>query len=232
MTSVSNLNSVLANSAVASGTSLGASGSTTSNSGQQLTQADFLQLMTAQLQAQDPTNPMDNSQFASQLAQFSQLSATQDLDSTVQSLSSTITNGMQTSQVLSSANLVGRQVMAPANSVNYTGSSVAGGVNVTTAGDVQVSVKDADGNLVRVIDLGQQQAGLVPFTWDGTTNSGNTAPSGTYSLSANNAGSTSALSTYLAGNVTGVGYGGSSVGTYLQVTGVGGVPLAQVAQIN
>jgi flagellar basal-body rod modification protein FlgD len=227
VTSVNNLSSVLGASNSASGSS--ASGST---SAQQLTQADFLQLMTAQLQAQDPTNPMDNSQFASQLAQFSQLSATQDLDSTVQTLSSTVTSGMQTSQVLSSANLVGRQVMAPASTVAYDGGSVGGGVNVTTAGDVQVSVTDTSGNVVNVLDLGTQQPGLIPFTWNGKDSNGNAVPNATYNLSANNAGSTSALSTYLAGDVTGVGYGGTSVGTYLQVAGIGGVPLSQVAQIN
>ncbi|MFZ0871814.1 MAG: FLgD tudor-like domain-containing protein, partial [Rhodanobacter sp.] len=45
-------------------------------------------------------------------------------------------------------------------------------------------------------------------------------------------GNSAALSTYAAGSVTGVGYGGSSTGTYLQVAGIGGVPLSQVAQIN
>jgi len=122
--------------------------------------------------------------------------------------------------------------MAPASTVAYDGGSVAGGVNVTTAGDVQVSVTDTSGNVVNVLDLGTQQPGLIPFTWNGKDSNGNAVPNATYNLSANNAGSTSALSTYLAGDVTGVGYGGTSVGTYLQVAGIGGVPLSQVAQIN
>ena len=210
----------------------GSTAVTSAPSGSQMTQADFLQLMTTQLQAQDPTKPMDNSQFASELAQFSQLSATQNIDTDLQTLSGNVSSGMQTSQVLNSANLVGRQVLVPSSTLSYSGSAVNGGVNVTTAGDVQVSIEDASGNVVQTMDLGTQQAGLSPFSWNGTDSSGNQVPAGTYSVTANNGGNSAALSTYVAGSVTGVGFGGSSIGTFLQVAGIGGVPLSQVAQIN
>jgi flagellar basal-body rod modification protein FlgD len=195
-----------------------------------MTQADFLKLMTAQLQAQDPTNPVDNSQFVSQMAQFSQLSATQQLDTDLQSLASNVNTAMQTSQVLSSSNLVNRQVLVPGSSTTFDGSdAVKGAVNVTSATSVTVQVVDGNGNVVRNIPLGAQNTGLAQFSWDGTDDSGNTVPAGTYTLNASS-GSTS-LDTYVAGTVTGVGYGGTSLGTYLQVSGVGGVPLSQVAQI-
>jgi len=216
----------------ASGLSLTGSTVTSTPTGSTMTQADFLKLMTTQLQSQDPTQPMDNSQFASELAQFSQLSTQQDIDTNLQSLSSNVSSGIQTSQVLSSANLVGRQVLVPSDALAYSGSAVSGGVNVPTAGDVVVSIKDSSGNTIKTLDLGTQQAGLSAFSWDGTNNNGQTVASGTYSISANNGGNSAALSTYAAGSVTGVGYGGSSTGTYLQVAGVGGVPLSQVAQIN
>ena len=212
--------------------SLTGSTTTTATSGSQLTQADFLKLMTTQLQAQDPTNPMDNSQFASQLAQFSQLSATQDINTNLQSLSSSLGTSLQTSQVLSSTNLVGRHVMVPSGTAIYSGTAaVSGAVNVTNAGDVQVQVTDATGTVVRSLDLGTQQTGLANFSWDGKDNSGNAVAAGSYALSANNSGSTTALTTYVSAAVTGVGYAGSA-GTYLQVAGIGGVPLTQVAQIN
>jgi flagellar basal-body rod modification protein FlgD len=123
-------------------------------------------------------------------------------------------------------------VLVPSTSLNYSGSSVNGGVNVTTAGDVVVTIKDGNGNVVNTIDLGAQQAGLANFTWNGKDSSGNAVANGTFAISANNGGTSSALTTYVAGSVTGVGYGGSSTGTYLQVAGIGGVPLSQVAQIN
>jgi flagellar basal-body rod modification protein FlgD len=220
------------NSASVTGLSLTGSTVTSTPTGTTMTQSDFLQLLTTQLQDQDPTQPMDNSQMAAELAQFATLSTDQDIDSQVQSLNTNVSSGMQTSQVLNAANLVGKQVLVPSNAVDYAGSAVNGGVNVSTAGDVVLTIKDSSGNTVNTIDLGEQQAGLAQFSWNGTNSSGATVPSGVYSISANNGGSSSALTTYVAGSVTGVGYGGSSTGTYLQVAGVGGVPLSQVAQIN
>jgi len=206
------------------------SSSSSSSSTGAMSQSDFLKLMVAQLQAQDPTNPVDNQEFASQMAQFSTLSATQDLNTTVTSLASQLTSASQTNQVLSSANLVGRNVMVPATTTAYDGSTATkGAVNVATAGAVVINITDASGNAVRTINLGTQSEGLSQFTWDGKDDSGKAVAAGTYTLAATDAGTSA--NTFISGTVTGVGYGGSSVGTYLQVAGVGGVPLAQVAQI-
>jgi flagellar basal-body rod modification protein FlgD len=194
-----------------------------------LTQADFLKLMTTQLQSQDPTNPVDNSQFVSQMAQFSQLTSSQDLLTSVNGLSTALSASLQSSQVLSSTNLINRQVLVPSTTMAYSGSSVSGAANVSATGDVSVSIVDATGKAVRTMDLGTQNAGLSQFAWDGKDDSGNAVASGTYSMAATSNGS--ALSTYAAGAVTAVGFGGASVGTYLQVAGIGGVPLSEVAQI-
>lgn len=219
------------NSYSTSGLSLTGSTVTSTPTGSIMTQSDFLQLLTTQLKNQDPTQPMDNSQMAAELAQFATLSTTQDIDTNIQSLSSNLSSGMQTSQVLSASNLVGKQVLVPSSTLQYSGSASSGAVNVSTAGDVVVTIKDSNGNTVNTIDLGEQSAGLASFSWNGTDGNGNTVANGTYSISASNGGS-STLDTYAAGAVTGVGYGGSSTGTYVQVAGIGGVPLSQVAQIN
>ncbi|MGH8157262.1 MAG: flagellar hook assembly protein FlgD [Rhodanobacter sp.] len=194
-----------------------------------MSQSDFLKLMTTQLQSQDPTNPVDNSQFVSQMAQFSQLSATQDLLTSVNTLSSTVSGAVQTSQVLSSASLLNRQVLVPSNTINYSGNTVTGAANVSTTGNVTVNIVDATGKVVRTMNLGSQSAGLSQFTWDGNDDSGNPVAQGAYTMAASSNGSP--LDTYVAGAVTSVGYGGTNVGTYLQVAGVGGVALSQVAQI-
>ena len=216
-------------------TGLSLTGSTVTSapsSGATMTQSDFLQLLTTQLQDQDPTQPMDNSQMAAELAQFATLSTDQNIDSTLQTMSSNMTSNAQTSQVLNASNLVGKQVLVPSSTLDYSGTAVNGAVNVSTAGDVVVNITDSSGNLVNSIDLGDQQAGLAQFSWNGTDSNGNAVANGTYTMSANNGGSSSALITYASGAVTGVGYGGTSTGTYVQVAGVGGVPLSQVAQIN
>jgi len=214
------------------GLSLTGSTVTSTPTGSTMTQSDFLQLLTTQLQDQDPTQPMDNSQMAAELAQFATLSTDQNIDTTLQTMNTNLSSGMQTSQVLNASNLVGKQVLVPSSTLDYSGSTVSGGVNVTTAGDVVVNITDSSGNLVNSIDLGTQQTGLAQFSWNGTDSSGNAVANGTYTISANSGGSSTALTTYASGAVTGVGYGGSSTGTYLQVAGVGGVPLSQVAQIN
>jgi flagellar basal-body rod modification protein FlgD len=220
------------NSYSASGLSLTGSTVTSTPSGSTMTQSDFLQLLTTQLTAQDPTQPMDNSQMAAEMAQFAQLGTLQNIQSSLTGLSSNIGANAQSAQVLSSASLVGRQVLVPSNALTYSGGAVNGGVNVSTAGDVVVTIKDTNGNVVNTIDLGAQPAGLSSFSWNGKDSSGNAVANGTYAVSANNGGNSAALTTYVAGSVTGVGYGGSSTGTYLQVAGIGGVPLSQVAQIN
>jgi flagellar basal-body rod modification protein FlgD len=216
----------------ASGLSLTGSTVTSTPTGSIMTQSDFLQLLTTQLQCQDPTQPMDNSQMAAELAQFATLNATQNIQTSLQTLSSNLSSNMQTAQVLSASNLVGKQVLVPSSTLNYSGSAVGGAVNVSTPGDVVVTITDSNGNIVNSIDLGNQQAGLAQFSWNGTDSNGNPVANGTYSISANNGGSSTSLDTYAAGSVTGVGYGGSSTGTYVQVAGIGGVPLSQVAQIN
>ncbi len=194
-----------------------------------MTQGDFLKLMTAQLQAQDPTNPVDNNQFVSQMAQFSQLSSTQDMVSAVNTLNSTVNGALQTSQVLGSSNLVNREVVVPSSTVNYAGAAVNGAANVTVPGNLTVNIIDGGGNVVRTMTVPAPSAGLTQFSWDGKDDAGNALPQGTYSMAASNAGSP--FDTYVAGKVIAVGYGGSDVGTYLQVAGVGGVALSQVAQI-
>jgi flagellar basal-body rod modification protein FlgD len=123
-------------------------------------------------------------------------------------------------------------VLVPADSIGYAGSAVGGAASVVDAGDVRVVIKDGTGKTVRTLDLGVQQPGLAQFSWDGKDDDGNPVAAGTYSMSASAGDGGSALSTYLAGTVSGVGYGGSDVGTYVQVAGVGGVPLSAIAQIN
>ncbi|HEX7817108.1 flagellar hook assembly protein FlgD [Dyella sp.] len=216
------------------GTGSSSSSSSTATSAS-VSQADFLKLLTAQLQAQDPTNPMDNSQFVAQLAQFSQLQATQDLNTNLQALSTSVNNSMQTSQVINSSSLLNREVLVPATSMTLDSSDSAGGaLNFSAAGTATVTISDAAGNAIRHITVTNASAGLSQFTWDGKDDSGNVVSNGSYSLSAkvtNADGSSGTADTYVAGKVSGVGFGGSSVGTYLQVAGVGGVPLSQVAQI-
>lgn len=191
-----------------------------------LGQADFLSLLVQQMRNQDPTKPMDSSQMVSQLAQISQVSATQSLQTSFDSLS----QSLQGNQMLQASSMVGRSVTVPSTAGQLQGSGLDGAVNVPDGGGtVLVQVTDADGNVLRTLNLGKPTAGLVAFHWDGTDEGGTALPAGTYGLKAQ-AGNT-AVATYVSGKVSGVGMTGSD-GAYLDVDGFGGVLLSQVAQIN
>lgn len=191
-----------------------------------LSQADFLSLLTQQMRNQDPTKPMDSSQMVSQLAQISQVSATQALQSSFDGLSA----ALQGNQILQASGMVGRSVVVPSAAGTLRDGGLDGAVNVPDGGgQVLVKISDSAGNVLRTISLGTPAAGLVRFHWDGIGDSGEPLTPGTYGLAAQ-AGNT-AVATYVSGKVTGVGMTGSD-GTYLDVDGFGGVLLSQVAQIN
>ncbi|MGU3412181.1 flagellar hook assembly protein FlgD [Enterobacteriaceae bacterium C23F] len=161
------------------------SGSLTSSSANDL-QSSFLTLLVAQLKNQDPTNPMDNAQLTSQLAQISTVSGIEKLNTTLGSISGQIDN----SQSLQASNLIGHGVMIP-GSVVLAGSDTDGkasttpfGVELTQAADkATATITDSSGKVIRTLDLGSQTAGVHTFTWDGTAADGTTVPDGAYSVS-------------------------------------------------
>lgn len=191
-----------------------------------LKQADFLSLLVQQMRNQDPTQPMDSSQMVSQLAQISQVSATQSLQASFDALG----QSMQGNQLLQASGMVGRQVTVPSAVGSLQGGSLEGAVNVSDGGGrTLVQITDAAGHVLRNIDLGPQSAGLVAFHWDGTGDDGEPLPPGAYGLRGQTG--NTAVATYVSGKVNGVGMTGSD-GAYLDVNGFGGVLLSQVAQIN
>ncbi|MFM0647864.1 flagellar hook assembly protein FlgD [Paraburkholderia bryophila] len=169
------------------GKSSSATGATSSTSSSSSTSASslqqtFLQLLVAQLQNQDPTNPMDSSQMTSQLAQINTVSGISQLNTTLSSLATQMSAGQQSQAAL----LIGSTVLAPGNSVSVaSGKAGSFGVQLANAvSDLQVVVKNSAGTIVNTIDLGKQSAGTVPVGWTPTDTAGNTLPDGTYTISA------------------------------------------------
>jgi len=192
---------------------------------QTLSQSDFLKLMVTQMTNQDPTKPMDSTQMVAQMAQFSQVAATQELQQSFDSLASNLTGD----QFVRAASLVGQEVLVPSSAGKLADGTLNGAVNVGTSGTyVNVQVKDQAGNVVRTISLGQPDAGLVKFSWDGKSDDGSQLNDGVYQISATSGGT--AIDTFVRGKVEGVGASGTD-GTYLQVAGYGGALLSQIAQI-
>ncbi|HEX7011155.1 MAG TPA: flagellar hook assembly protein FlgD [Steroidobacteraceae bacterium] len=170
----------------------------------QLGQAEFLELMIAQLKNQDPFKAMDPSQFLGQLAQFGTVSGIQEVQGAISSLS----ESMRSAQVLEGATMVGRSVLVAADEIALAEEgSVAGAVDVPEgATNVQITVRDAAGQIVRRIALPDGSAGLKDFTWDGLTDEGTRAAAGEYTFEAVGtvAGASSSLETLLSSRVSSV----------------------------
>ncbi len=139
--------------------------SSTATDGVQADTDKFMTLLVTQLKNQDPLNPMDNAEITSQLAQLSTVTGVNKLNATLETLKSSY----QSSESLSAANMIGHGVLVEGNYANLSSSKAIMGVELASAADsVQVIVTDPrTGKDVATLDLGPQQPGSVPLTWDG-----------------------------------------------------------------
>ncbi len=213
------------------------SGSSTANGGSAssvtLGGTDFLTLLLAQLQNQDPTSPVDSNEFLSQLASLSEVQGINQLNTSFSTLSSTLSSN----QALQASSLLGHQVLAASSTGNLAtaGATLTGAVSVPqTSSQVTLNITNSAGVLVDSINLGAQSAGLANFSWNGETSSGSAAPAGTYTLSAQVAGvaSGTAITTLVNGTVDSVTMGAGTTGLTLNVAGLGSVPYSSVQQIS
>ena len=195
-----------------------------------LDQADFLRLMTEQLQHQDPLKPMDNTQMVAQMAQMSTVQGITDLNTTVQGFQ----QSMASDQVLRGAALVGHQVLVPSEKlVLENEGSVEGTVAAPGAGIITVDITDANGAKVTSISVEAKAAGETAFQWDGKDAAGNRMEPGKYSVVANHvdtAGKSTTLSTYVQAPVESVTVG--SDGLYLNLKGLGTAPIDYVLRVS
>ena len=145
---------------------------------------DFLKLMIAQLQYQDPMNPMDASQFSAQLAQFTVVEELQNLNTTTE-------RGVQTDILLAqsinnamSSSLIGKEVKAITTSVLLKdGESGKIGFDLPyDASQLQLVIRDSNGGTVRTMTKDNLASGEGYFKWDGKDDFGNKVSDGNYSV--------------------------------------------------
>lgn len=203
----------------------------TKKSNQDLGQEEFLELMVAQLNNQDPTKPMENAEFLGQLAQFGTVNGITELQTSVNSLATSL----QSNQALQASTMVGRTVSVPTSSINLTaGEAVKGAVSLSAnSSQVTLNVKDESGQTVKELSLGAQSAGDVNFTWDGTDDSGSALPDGEYTFvaEANIDGDQIAMGTQMQARVNSVTLSGTN-GPVLNLAGIGAVSISDVKEIQ
>ena len=134
----------------------------------------FLKLLVAQLNNQDPMNPMDNAQMTSQMAQINTVSGIQQLNETMKNMSSQF----GAMQVLQGSGLVGKNVLLDSNTLSIKDGVAGGAVDLAGKADkVKVDILSPGGKVVDSIELGPQEAGLHNFQWDASKYEGTGAPS-------------------------------------------------------
>lgn len=146
------------NTATAAASTLAANKSTA-----EATSDRFLKLLVAQMQNQDPLNPMDNAQVTQQMAQIQTVSGIDKLDTTVKSLSAQFAQ----LQALSGASLVGRSVLVEGTGMSVDAQGIGhGGLELDSATDrTSVEVLNSAGLVIDTIDLGALGAGRHSFDW-------------------------------------------------------------------
>ncbi|MBV8118478.1 MAG: flagellar biosynthesis protein FlgD [Alphaproteobacteria bacterium] len=203
------------------GTQLPTNANGLTSTGQTLSQNAFLQLLTAQLEHQDPLDPTSADAFASELAEFSTATGVQNLE--------TSATGQQ------AVGLVGQKVAVSGNSLILGQGGATGAFNLSSAAsNVAVTIANAAGTTVAQLNLGAMPAGTQTFSWSGGGANGTTLAPGTYnfSLTAIGAqGAAVAATPYAVAPVTGVALGGQSGPTLDLGGGLAPVPLSSVQQV-
>ena len=140
-----------------------------------LTANDFLQILVAEFQNQDPTSPTDPTQYASQMVEFSNLGQLQNIDQTLQNGQTPQTNLMQAASAY-----IGREVVAPGNTVGVeNGKATSIAYAPTTADTYTAQVYNSAGQQVDSVSLGQLSGGtLQTFNWSPSSSN----PPGLYTV--------------------------------------------------
>ncbi len=185
----------------------------------------FMTLLVAQIKNQDPLNPADGTEFVSQMAQLSQVQATENMAKLLKSN----TVQMAKMQTMATANLVGQQVMVEGHEITLGKDRVAGRLTLKQpAPTLLLHITDILGQ-EKVIDLGKQPAGPVNFTLDPAAAK---LQPGQYQLSAVSGSGEELIPLEVAGKVNNVRISPQGGAPQLNITGLGEVSYSQITQFG
>src|SRR5216110_973743 len=163
----------------------------------------FLQLLTTQLQNQNPLDPLDTNQFTQQLVQFS--SVEQQLKTNDQL--TTLVSLQQTAQSTQALTFVGKTAVVDGSTAALTNGSASWELGVPTNANVTISIANSTGQTVFTGNYAVNAGNNQSFTWNGKGNDGTQWPDGKYKLTAtatDSAGNSVAVSTQIQGAVDSV----------------------------
>ena len=140
---------------------------------------DFIQLLVTQLQNQDPLNPMEDTEFVAQLAQFSSLEYLGNISTGIENLQ---TQGAR-QEMIGAAGYIGMQIRASGDAISKKADGSISKVYFTLSSDIvggDINIIDSGNNIVRTELLGASTAGQYEYQWDGKDASGEDLPQGQY----------------------------------------------------
>ncbi len=173
----------------------------------------FFNLLVKQLQYQDPLNPVENTEFTGQLAQFTSLETLSRIDTNLQQFASlqTSTNNIQ------AVSFIGKSVNAQGNILHYTSGDATINYKLDDSAEaVALKIFTEDGSLVRTVDLQGVPKGDAQYVWNGRDDDGQAVDGGRYRFTIeafDYEGKRVGTSSYVMGEVTGVRYDNGT--TYL-----------------
>jgi flagellar basal-body rod modification protein FlgD len=141
---------------------------------------NFLKLLIAQIQNQDPMAPMDASTMTAQMSQLNMVESMSTMNTSMTAMLSQ----MQSANFMNQASLIGHSPATAGGEIKYVGN---GDVNLAINAknplqSVIATITDSSGNQVMSTSLGAVQAGMTNFAWAGTDMNGAQMPADTYTL--------------------------------------------------
>lgn len=144
---------------------------------------DFMTLLLTELQYQDPTDPMDSEKILTQTSQLATLETQENTNEIMENIASQFEANMN----MSAIGAIGKMAHTGSDMIPLSeDESVA--FELYFANDIQsgeITITDANGNLVKSFPLTAQDGGILAFEWDGTNNEGDRVAEGWYSVRAN-----------------------------------------------
>jgi flagellar basal-body rod modification protein FlgD len=162
----------------------------------------FLQLLTTQLQHQDPTSPLDPNQFTQELVQFASVEQQINTNTSL----STLISLQQTQQAASALQFIGATVAVSGATAELANGQASWNYSVNRPATASISISNSAGQTVFTTSQAVQP-GAQTFTWNGRDSQGNVAPDGAYKISISAVGANSQnvpVTTQVHGVVSGV----------------------------
>lgn len=142
---------------------------------------NFLKLLVAQIQNQDPMSPMDASTMTNQMSQLNMVNSMSTMNTSLTSMLSQ----MQSSNFMSQTAMIGHTPLIAGSAITFDGTNnVALGASLASpVSNLVASIQDSTGKTVAQVNLGAANAGMKTFAWSGQDSSGNALPAGNYNIS-------------------------------------------------